>query len=312
MRIGVIGVGAMGRNHVRIYSELRGIEEIYAFDLDETLLKSICNKFKATPCNSVDTILKNVDAVSICVPTKYHFDITKRVIESNIHCLIEKPVTPTWQEGKRLQDIANNGHKLIVGVGHVERFNPTVNEIKKLLVDPKHFEIKRHNPASARVIDTDVVTDLMIHDIDLIWNYFFNNTKYELYSIGNNDIQEVLAKFGDCIVTISASRVACKKVRSIYIECEEFTIDGDFMSQEVYLYRKPKKYGLENAKYTQENIVEKVMINKVEPLREELKTFIECVKTGTPFPVTLEQGVSNLNMVERIREWNSCRANGIG
>jgi len=301
MDIGVIGLGIMGKNHVRIYSELRDIEEVCVYDIDKAALKRINERFEVVACNSIDSLLKKVDAVSICVPTKYHFKVAKMAIDNNVNCLIEKPVTPTSIEGEELLKIAEKKDALTVGVGHIERFNPVVKEVKKLISDPRYIEIQRHNPASSRINDVSVVLDLMIHDIDITWNYFFNNNEhFELYSAGNDDIRKVVVKFEDCIVSISASRVACKKIRTIYVEEDGFTIDGDFMTQEIYIYRKPEKYGEENTRYAQENIIEKVLVSRVEPLREELKTFIECVKRGKQFPVTLEHGVLNLKIAERI------------
>ncbi|MCD6239850.1 MAG: Gfo/Idh/MocA family oxidoreductase [Thermotogae bacterium] len=304
MNLGVIGVGTMGRNHVRIYSELRDVDGVYVYDIDKAALKKVSERFGAITCDSMDLLLKKVDAVSICVPTKYHFEIAKMAIENDVSCLIEKPVTSTLKEGEELLKIAKNREHLTVGVGHVERFNPVVKEIKKLVREPKYIkyiEIRRRNPASSRITDASVVVDLMIHDIDLVWNYFFDGSEhFELYSLGDDDIRKVVVKFGGCIVSLSASRIACKKIRTIYVEEDGFTIDGDFMTQEVYIYRKPEKYGEENARYTQENIIEKVLVNRVEPLREELKTFIECVKKGKQFPVTLEHGVLNLKIAERI------------
>jgi predicted dehydrogenase len=304
VKVGVIGVGAMGRNHVRIYSELKGVEEVYTFDLDKTLLKTVSKRYDASACGSVDSLLEKVDAVSICIPTKHHFDVAKRAMSKNVHCLIEKPVTFTSSEGEALIKLSHTKNDLIVGVGQIERFNPTINEIKNLAVSPLYIAIKRHNPSSSRITDADVITDLMIHDIDLIWNYFFEGKIFEGYSLGNNEIYEILAQFNGCLVSISASRVACKKIRSIYVECDEYTIDGDLMNQEVFIFRKPKKYGIENARYSQENIIEKVLVNKVEPLRDELKAFTQSVKTGTQFPVTLEQAVLNLKIVEQIRKRN--------
>lgn len=304
MNVGVIGLGAMGRNHVRVYSELRGIEDLYVYDIDMTAMKKISEQFGAIACESVDSLLRKVEAISICVPTESHFKVAKTVIENGVNCLIEKPIASTSKEGEELIRIAES-EDLIVGVGHIERFNPVVKEVKKLLRKPKYLEIKRHNPASSRVSDVSVVVDLMIHDIDLVWNCFFSNREhYELYSIGDNDIRKVVVNFGDCVVSLSASRVACKKIRTIYVEDAEFTVDGDFMTQEVYIHRKPEKYREENARYTQENIIEKLMLSKVEPLREELKTFLECVKKGEQFPVTLEQGVLNLKIAEKIEGRN--------
>ena len=155
---------------------------------------------------------------------------------------------------------------------------------------------------SSRITDADVVSDLMIHDIDLVWNYFMTDMSYEMYSFCDADLCKVIARFGSCAISLSASRIGCKKIRSIYVEDDEFSIEGDFMNQDVYIYRKPQKYREIDSRYVQENIIEKVLVNKVEPLKEELKLFVECVKEGKQFPVTAEQAVLNLRIVEEIKE----------
>lgn len=288
----------MGRNHVRIYSEMRDVDEVYIYDVDKSTAKKMSQTFGVKYCSTLKSLLKTVDAVSICVPTTYHFQLAKEALENDVHCLIEKPITSTSEEGEELLKIIPD--HLVVGVGHIERFNPIIAEIKKLIKSPKYLEIRRHNPTSARITDAGVVVDLMIHDIDLIWNAFFPETaEGELYSLGDDDFYKMVGKFDDCIISLSASRLACQKTRSIYVEEEDLTIEGDFMAQEVYIYRKPGIYGEVNTRYAQENIIEKVLINRVEPLKEELKTFIQCVQKGEPFPVTPQQAVHNLKIAER-------------
>jgi len=302
MDIGVIGVGTMGRNHVRVYSELKEVGKVYIYDVNGDMAKRMSEQYGegVIVSDSMDSLLEKVDAVSICAPTKYHFEIAKKAVEKGISCLIEKPIGLTPKEGEKLRE--NIKDDLVVGVGHIERFNPIVGEIKKLIRSPRYVEIRRHNPASSRVTDADVVSDLMIHDIDLVWNYFMNGISYELNSVWDANLCTAIARFGDCVVSLSASRIGCKKIRSIYIEDEEFSIDGDFMNQDVYIYRKPQKYRENNSRYVQENIIEKVLVNKVEPLKEELKTFVECVKEGKQFPVTAEQAILNLRIVDEIKE----------
>ena len=240
--------------------------------------------------------------MSICAPTKYHFEIAKKAIEKGISCLIEKPISLTLEEGEQLLDDIKITDDLVVGVGHIERFNPIVGEIKKLLNSPRYIEIRRHNPVSLRITDADVVSDLMIHDIDLVWNLFMNlDIGYEMHSFWDTDLCKVIARFGTCAVSLSASRIGCKKIRSIYVEDDEFSIEGDFMNQDVYIYRKPQKYREIDSRYVQENIIEKVLVNKVEPLKEELKLFVDCVKEGKQFPITAEQAVLNLRIVEEIK-----------
>lgn len=298
MDVGVIGVGSMGRNHARVYSELKGVEDLYVYDpVPENA--NVAHDY-ATVCRSVDELLGRVEAVSICVPTKYHYDVATHVIEAGVHCMIEKPITLTIDEANRLLSIIE-GRDLVVGVGHIERFNPIVSEISRIVDSPAYVEIKRHNPSSTRITDANVVEDLMIHDIDIIFNILFpGRDDYRIYSAGNRNICEALAIFGPSVVALSASRLSSKKFRTFYVEDEAFTTEGDFMTQEVFIYRKPEKYSKENERYMQENIIEKVLVNKVEPLKVELKTFIDCVKSSNQFPVTPDQALRNMVVCSEI------------
>lgn len=316
MNVGVIGTGVMGKNHVRVYSELKGVENVYAFDMNKESASRM-KDYGAIICDSIEELLIKSDAVSICVPTKYHFEVAKKVIERGKHCLIEKPIALSVKEGEEIMRLLK-GKNIIVGVGHIERFNPIINEIKKILVAPSYVEIKRHNPDSGRITDVSVVEDLMIHDIDIVFNVLFEGKKYILKGAGTRNLCEVVASVGNCVVSLSASKNAFKKIRTIYVEDENFSIDGDFMNQEIYICRKMKshaekenylrentiikaKNGLESERYQQESIIEKVLINKVEPLNIELRTFVECVIKSKPFPITIEQSLNNLKLCEEIK-----------
>jgi len=310
MDVGVIGAGAMGRNHVRVYSELKGVNAVYVYDpLEENAsrVRDIANI-----CGSLDELLSRIDAASICVPTRYHFDTAKKVISSGINCLIEKPITLTVDEGKQLLNIIDKSG-LIVGVGHIERFNPIVSEMTKIAKSPDYVAIKRHNPTSSRITDASVVEDLMIHDIDIVFNVLFKDQNdFQIHSAGNGDVCEALISFPQSVVSISASRLSSKKFRTFYVESRDFTTEGDFMTQEVFVYKKPGKYGIDNERYLQENIIEKVLVNKVEPLKVELKTFLDCARANTAFPVTPEDALKNLQICEMIKRDLQIKSPGRG
>ncbi|HON34818.1 MAG TPA: Gfo/Idh/MocA family oxidoreductase [Methanothrix sp.] len=299
MDVGVLGVGAMGRNHVRVYSELKGVDTVYVYDpVQENAQRA--SEF-ATVCRSSEELLARAEAVSICVPTRYHFELAREAVKAGVNCLIEKPITLTVQEGERLLEEIEKSD-LTVGVGHIERFNPIVEEIKKIAQRPDYVSIKRHNPTSNRITDASVVEDLMIHDIDIVFNVLFKGVEdYQIFSAGSRNVCEAMAVFSDSVVSISASRLSSKKFRTFYVEAEEFTTEGDFMTQEVYIYRKPGKYRVEGERYLQENIIEKVLVAKVEPLKVELKTFLDCIRQDKSFPVTPQEGLKNLEICERIK-----------
>lgn len=297
MDVGVIGVGAMGKNHARVYSELKCVDTLSVCDVNTAAAAAIGKQHGAEVYPTVGELLRHVDVVSICVPTQFHAGVARQVFAAKKHTFIEKPICATATEARAL--LSSAPKDIVIGVGHIERFNPIVSEIKKIVTKPLYVELKRHNPASSRVTGSSVVEDLMIHDIDIVANVLFDNLD-RIRSVGNTDLCSVQMDAEGVPVVLSASRKASKKIRLIYIEDEEFTVEGDFMSQEVTIYRKPGQYQFENERYVQENIIEKVMVNKVEPLKVELSTFIGCVKKGVPFPVTPQQAVRNLDICEQI------------
>jgi len=297
MDIGVIGVGIMGKNHARVYSELKSVDSLFIYDINEKSAQKVADQYDATS-TPLENLLKNVDAVSVCVPTQYHAGIVKQVFAAGKSVLIEKPICSSYKEACELA--LNVPSDIIVGVGHIERFNPVVAEIKKIVKNPLYVEFKRHNPASARVTGSSVIEDLMIHDIDIVLNQFFSLPD-KIYSIGNGDICSVMMQYDHIPVILSASRKSSKKIRTLYVEDENFTIEGDFMTQEVLIYRKPGQYQIDAERYVQENIIEKVIVNKIEPLKVELDTFIKCVKNNMPFPITPKQAITNLYMCEWIQ-----------
>lgn len=297
MDVGVIGVGAMGKNHARVYSELKNIDNLYLFDLNRAAAEELGKKFNAHVAGSMDELLNSCDAVSLCVPTPYHYKIACDIIRHHVPVLIEKPICFTTEEATAL--VRSIPTDLIVGVGHIERFNAIIPELAHIVRNPRYVEISRHNPASSRVTGSTVVEDLMIHDIDLVFS-LIPAKSWSVQSAGNADVAAALFTINENPVYLSASRKASKKVRSIYIEEDEFTVEGDFMHQEIYIHRKPGKISFEDARYTQDSVIEKVLVNQVEPLKRELSTFLDCVKSGKKFPVTPEQGLFNLQVCEKI------------
>lgn len=298
MDVGVIGVGAMGKNHVRVYSELKLASSVSVYDLDYEAATGVARAHEAEVCRTLDQLLDHVDAVSVCVPTPYHREVGEKVLSAGVHMLMEKPLCATEREARELSSLVGPG--LIMGVGHIERFNPIVDEIRRIIRKPLFVEMNRHNPASSRPMGASVIEDLMIHDLDILQHVIFDQPP-EVFAAGGLDAAAALFRFNSTSAFVSASRKSSKKIRRIYIEEEDLTVEGDFMNQEVFTYYKPEHYRVENERYIQENIIEKVMVNKVEPLKVELGTFLDCVKHRTPFPVTPEEATKNLALCERIR-----------
>lgn len=298
MEVGVIGTGVMGQNHVRVYSELKEVDSVVVFDVNNEQAKKVASLNNAEVAESYNELFQRVDAVSLCVPTQYHFNTALEVIKAGINVLIEKPICLTSEEGKKLvQHIPDD---LIVGVGHIERFNPIVNEISQIISDPLYIEFKRHNPTSSRITGSSVIEDLMIHDIDIML-HALGCSEVSVQAKGNEDVAAALCTSENTLIYLSASRKSSKKIRMIHIEQEDMTIQGDFMSQEIYIHRKPGQYKVDRERYVQENIVEKVQVAKQEPLRTELSSFLKSVKMNKPFSITTKEAIENLELCEKIR-----------
>jgi len=305
LRVGIIGVGIMGRNHIRVYDELKPVETVYIYDVDRKAAQTIEDEYggiggNVYACNTIEGLIDTVEAISVCVPTQYHASVVETIVNNDptMPILIEKPICSSSKEAIELAKHIDKN--TVTGVGHIERFNPIVPELKKIIKDPLYVEFKRHNPSSSRMIGTNVVEDLMIHDIDIM-RELFCKVPNSIYAVGNDDIHSVIITAPNNIpIYLSASRKSSKKIRSIYVETPEFTIDADYMSQEIMIYSKPDRFKLTDGRYNQENLVEKVIVNKVEPLKEELKIFVECVKYDMEFPVSIDDAINNMLICEEI------------
>jgi predicted dehydrogenase len=297
MDVGVIGVGIMGRNHARVYSEQKQVDSLWVTDLNTKAAAEVAQANDGQVAPNLDALLGEVDAISICVPTQFHYEVARKVFAAGIPALIEKPICRTVAEAEALIRIIPEG--LTVGVGHIERFNPIIDELRRMINKPFYVATNRHNPASFRITGTSVVEDLMIHDIDVIFD-LFNPEKYTMHSAGDADACGALYTINGTSVYMSASRKSSKKIRLIYIEQEDCTIEGDYMTQEIAVYRKPGQYAIESGRYVQENIIEKVLVAKQEPLKRELSEFLACAAAKKPFPITPQQALENLRVCEAI------------
>lgn len=296
MDVGLIGVGVMGKNHARILSELKNVNSLHIYDVDTNTANSVGKQYSANVYDSLNDFVKNIDIIDICAPTKFHHSILEKTMVSNLPTFIEKPFCMNLKESYDIYKKLNKD--VIYGVGHIERFNPIAYEIKKIIENPLYISTVRHNPSSTRITDVSVIEDLMIHDIDVIFNCIHKYEIDECSCIGSKDIACANILSNSVPITLTASRKSSKKIRRIYIEEEDYTIEGDYMTQEVTIYHKPDKYGVTNEKYNQENIIEKVVVNKIEPLRVELNTFLNCVKTNTKFPITIKEAIYNLEICD--------------
>lgn len=303
VRVGVVGVGHLGHHHARIYSEMQGVKLIGVADTDPQRLQQVASLFKTSPFEDYRKLLDKVDAVSVAVPSTFHYRIAKEFLEHGVDVLVEKPIAETLSEADSLVRMAKKGG-CILQVGHIERFNGAVQTLHSLVDEPRFIECHRLGPFPSRGMDVDVVLDLMIHDIDIILSLVKSPVK-EVSAIGVPVISQqvdianarILFESG-CVANVTASRVSTERLRRIRIFQKDTHISLDYTHQEVVLYRRllPK-----DGKSKLPQIVrEEIKVEKKEPLKAELESFIECVRTRRPPLVSGEEGMQALAVATEI------------
>ncbi len=307
IKVGVIGVGHLGHNHARIFNELNNVELVGVVDTESKLAKKIARANKTKSYTKYKDLLGKIDAVSIAVPTKNHFEIGKFFLENNIHSLIEKPITSSVEQAQKLVDIARK-KKTILQVGHIERFNTAVIKMKTIVTEPKFIESHRLGSYDPRVKDIGVILDNMIHDLDIILQLVNSKIK-SIEAVGVavfskwEDLANARIKFENgCIANITASRIYPEKMRKIRIFQPDAYISLNYINQEMEVYRKKplKKRRKDGITIAIER--RKVRVKKEEPLKLELQHFIDCVRKGNEPMVTGEHARDALELALEITE----------
>lgn len=291
-KIGIIGVGRMGQYHLNILSNLQNIELIGICDRDTNKLEELSYQYDVPCYQDQKKLIKRCDALIISTPTSTHYEIAKLCLENNKHILLEKPMTTDIEQAKDLVSIAKKRH-LLIQIGHIERFNGAVQQLKKIISNPLYIESKRMGPFDPRISDVGVVLDLLIHDIDILLNLIEENI-IEINAVGSSvfsnfeDVASVQLVFeGGCIAYIHASRISQKKIRSLDIVQKDSYVYLDYGTQDIEIHRMAKNVYLltpEEIRYSQESFIEHVTIEKDNPLKLELLHFINCIN-GVDKPV---------------------------
>lgn len=324
LKVAVIGTGAMGRSHARVYSDMGNTELVAVCDKDEKSAGETASRYNAKPFTDYRKINESLDAVSVCVPTKLHKQVALFFINKGINLIVEKPIAGSIGEAKELINAAKeNNVKLMVG--HVERFNPVVAEIKKRIENNELGRIYgisafRFSPFPQRVIDVGVAIDLAVHDIDIIT--FLNRAKIKrIYAetgqrihASHEDILNAILKFdNDVTGIISTNWLTPKKVREIYVLGENGMFVAKYLTQELYFYKN--EFAEKGFDYSRgiSGVVEgdmvKIKIRNKEPLLAELEEFAGCIIEGRKPMVTGEDGLKALEIASQIL--NSAKSNRV-
>ena len=319
INVAVVGVGAFGRNHARIYQQLaqegEPVRLLGVVDPDVTRADSVAKEFGCRAFGSVEQLItthSETQAASVAVPTVRHLETAKTLMEAGVDVLVEKPLASSLADADELVRLAKSLDR-VGQVGHLERFNPAVRATAALITKPMFFEVHRLSIFTPRSLDVDVVLDLMIHDLDVVLS-FVNSPVKEIRAVGlpilsgKTDIANVRLEFeSGCVANFTASRVSTERVRKIRFFQPRQYVSLDYSRQDVLVFSVGEGGEAAGTPSVNPQIkVAKPMIVAEEPLRAELRSFLESVRTRSRPLVSFEDGrralAVALDIVDTIRE----------
>jgi predicted dehydrogenase len=297
IKAGVVGVGVMGSNHARVYTELAQSDLIGVYDENPEQAKSVAAKLGVTAFQSIDEMFDSgIQALTIAVPTSMHKDISVKALHRGIHLLVEKPIASTLADAEAIINAAEKtGRKLMIG--HIERFNPVVTCIKNLIPTDEviAINITRVGPLPPRIKDVGIIIDLGVHDIDLV-RYLTGQDIERVYCVTSSNIAayedtaSLLLDLGDGISAhITTNWIAPYKSREVQVITKERLIRGNLISQQV---REFSRYNSQDESF----VVRELNVRHEEPLKLEILAFLNSIINDTPPPITGRDGYETLKV----------------
>lgn len=328
LRVGVIGTGRLGRQHVRVMNRVPEVDFVGCFDVVQARSNDAAKEFGAEAFSSIDDLLAAVDHVSIVVPTVNHAEVALQALELGKNVFLEKPIAPSVAEGRAIVDKARE-RGCILQIGHVERFNQAISTCRPFIDKPSFVEFHRLAPFTIRGIDVSVVMDLMIHDIDLLI-YFLGEMPVEVRAKGavvitdGPDIVSARLEFGNgCVANLTTSRVSLEPMRKVRVFSPRRYLSIDMFEGKIKHFQKSDSYdlGVEMLKEKKGKLddvslhdffeIDETVIEGEEPLFNELGSFCRAVANGTTPEVTGDDGLNALILaseIQRIVEADATRA----
>ena len=304
LRVAVVGVGHLGAIHAAIYSRMPEVELVGVIDTNTATVSSLASKYSCDVIEPGSSLLGRVDAVSVAVPTSFHREVAEPILSDGIPMLLEKPIAQSLEDARKIVECASQSGA-ILQIGHLERFNAGVIRLTQELDEPRFIEVHRLGEFVERVSDVDVVTDLMIHDIDIVLSLVSADLKY-VSAVGARvitdhvDIANARLEFNNgAIANVTASRVSKNTFRRIRIFGQSCYLGLNFRDQQIDVVRPglaPVGGGFP------EMISETINVTPRAPLDAELEHFVQCVKEGRRPLVSGAEGVRAVEVAHEVRE----------
>jgi len=317
VRVAVIGAGMMGKNHLKMYKTLSNVELVGVYDIFAEAAKTAAEMFGIKAFSSLEEVAQNVDAVSVVTTSVTHAEVGEFFLKQGIHCLMEKPLAATEAECNRLIDAAKKSGAVLL-VGHIERFNPAVEQLSKILADTSKIRAltaQRMSAASGRITDVDVAMDLMIHDIEVIQslvkskvvNVEASNVKTKDKPEGKDYISALVTFENGVMANLTASRITQSRVRTLTVSTDEAYIDLDFIAQSINVCTQGRSpYMNKDAipewmNYGLKGCEEHLFIPSNQPLAAEQAHFIDCVLGKATPRITGEMALDALKVIWQVQ-----------
>lgn len=310
IKLGVIGVGSMGKNHLRVALELSKYYELVGiYDASAETAEKMATMYNVKVFSNLDDLIKEVDACVVAAPSSLHKEIGMKLGKAKKHALIEKPICLNKKEAEELESTFKNS---VLMIGHIERYNPVIMELSKILKKEEiiGIEARRCSPYDPRIFDASVVMDLMIHDIDIIINELCHNKIQKINVLGNNmlspkklDYVQSILKFDNNIVcSILASRSTEEKIREIDIHTKSKFITADLLQKKLILNTRTNIKMSDDQVYKQDSLQETIILPFIEPLKEEHMEFIKSINENRLPKTNGESSIRSLELAEKIEK----------
>lgn len=304
LRVGVVGVGYLGAIHARIYKRLPNVVLVGVFDTDRTVADAVAKETKCRVFDTQEEMFDAIDAVSIVVPTSLHRVVAEPFLERGVPVLLEKPVAHTLEDSEAIVASAQKSSTLLQ-IGHLERFNAGIVRLAAELKNPRFLEVHRLGQFVARATDVDVVTDLMIHDIDIVLSLVPSELRY-VSAVGtcvitdHVDIANARLEFSNgAIANVTASRISAKKFRRMRIFADSAYLALNFEDQQIDIARPGETAGPDGFAPI---ITDSIAVEHRPPLDAELADFVACVMEKREPVVSGEDGLKALRVAHEVRK----------